>query len=110
MYFAQLARIVPATPRDHFHAEIRECVASSAGRSTQLLPVHDLLDNFIPNPIDLAQIAAARAEDLLRCFENLEQLAQPHRAHRREHVQRDARFRGVHIHARPEIGLHESFR
>ena len=95
--------------RDHFRADFANAF-QLGGKIDKLLPVDDLFDNFFPNSFDLAQIAAACREDLFRRFENLEQLAQPHRPHRRKHVQRNAGFRGVHMvdAGDPANGLNES--
>src|SRR5205085_10252594 len=45
---------------------------------------------------DGAQGLAFRGQDSLRRFENFQQLPEPDRAHRREHIERDAGFRGGH--------------
>ena len=50
----------------------------------------------LPMPSTVAQLAPLRRQNPLRRFENLEQLAQPHRPHPRDHVERDAGLGAVH--------------
>ena len=77
---------------------IREC-GQLRGDIDNRLPSHDLLGNFCADSLHCAQIGAARGQDLLGRFENLQQFAQSDWADRREHVECDAGFRGVHAEA-----------
>jgi len=55
-----------------------------------------LIGDFAANPLNFSELSPFRGQDVLRFFENLQELAQPHRPDGRQHVERDARFDGVH--------------
>src|SRR5438045_2130544 len=66
------------------------------GKIDNQFPVRNLIGNFVPDSFDFAKFSALGAKYSLRAFENFEQLPQPHRPDGREHIERDARFGGIH--------------
>ena len=95
MDFAQLARIDGRLRGDDLGAEVAD--ALQLGRQVDCaFPIRDLLGDVVPDAVDRPQLAPLRRQDPLRRFEDLEQLAQTHRPHARDHVERDAGLGAVH--------------
>ena len=81
---------------NHFRAELADAF-QFGGKIDRVFPIRDLLRHVVADSLDGAQLAALRRQNPLRRFKNFEQLAQTHRPHLREHVERDAGFGAVHM-------------
>ena len=57
---------------------------------------HDLIGNLVPDSFHLPESIASGSKHPLRRFEYFQQLTQPHRPHRGEHIERDTCLDGIH--------------
>ena len=95
MDLAKLARIEWRCSRD----DVRAKFADALQLRRQIhdgFPADNLIRDVVADSFDSAQGISLRRENALGRLENFQELAQPHRPHRREHVERDARFGGGH--------------
>jgi hypothetical protein len=60
-------------------------------------PVANLIGYFVTDSFDFPKLIAFSCENFLRPLEYLQQFSQPHWPDCRQHIERDACFRRVHL-------------
>ena len=95
MDLAELARIEWRIACDDIRAE-RANTFEFRRQIHDGFPADNLIRDVVADSFDRAQGISLRRENALGRFKNFEELAQSHRPHCREHVERDAGFGGGH--------------
>ena len=92
---AQGGRVFVVLPGDDVGPEIRR-LAHLGSRVAELFPSRNVFRQRVADTLHLDELAGACREDPLGGAEGLQESAQPHRSHARDHVERDACFAVVH--------------